>query len=228
MDSMWLKKPGASVEEFEEVCEEIREELELPISFEGCYRWVVFLSSKVNPRVPVLNRYYGVFQDGTIKVRGIELRRHDTPGIVRKCQENILAVLSKAKNSDEFKALIPKALDVMKESVLSIRNSRVIVEDLMIEKNLSKDPYQYTNLVPQAIAAQHLLQSGGSIHAGQRVNYILTRDCSGSHDNRALPLELADKNTEFDSEKYVDLLISSVENILVPFGYDKETLEAMI
>ena len=28
--------------------------------------------------MPVPNRYFGVFEDGTLKVRGIEERRHDT------------------------------------------------------------------------------------------------------------------------------------------------------
>ncbi len=78
VDSMWLKKPDAGVGEYEEVCEQIEKELDFPISFEGRYRWIVFLNSRVDPRLPVLNRYYGVFEDGTIKVRGIDLRRHDT------------------------------------------------------------------------------------------------------------------------------------------------------
>src|SRR3989475_7392453 len=70
VDSMWLKKPSATAEEYEELCSEISRELNLPISFEGIYKWVVFLNSKIDPRVPVLNRYYGIFQDGTLKVRG--------------------------------------------------------------------------------------------------------------------------------------------------------------
>jgi len=37
---------------------------------DGVYRWVVFLPSRVNERVPVANRYFGVFQSGEIKVRG--------------------------------------------------------------------------------------------------------------------------------------------------------------
>src|SRR2546427_4977681 len=74
VDSMWLRKPSATAEEYEELCTEISRELNLPISFEGIYKWVVFLNSKIDPRVPVLNRYYGIFQDGTLKVRGIDLR----------------------------------------------------------------------------------------------------------------------------------------------------------
>src|SRR2546425_7260830 len=228
VDSMWLRKPSATAEEYEELCTEISRELNLPISFEGIYKWVVFLNSKIDPRVPVLNRYYGIFQDGTLKVRGIDLRRHDTPGIVRKRQEEMLQVFSKANNSSEFKLLIPKALDVLERYAILLRKRKVPLEDLVIEKNLSKDPGEYTHKVPQAIAAQHLVKEGGTIHAGQRVNYILTHDWAGTPEKLALPPELADENTVYDSERYIDLLCSSAANLLLPMGYTTKSLRSML
>jgi len=228
VDSMWLRKPSATAEEYEELCTEISRELNLPISFEGIYKWVVFLNSKIDPRVPVLNRYYGIFQDGTLKVRGIDLRRHDTPGIVRQCQEEMLGVFSKANNSSEFKLLIPKALKVLERYAILLRKRKVPLEDLVIEKNLSKDPGEYTHKVPQAIAAQHLVKEGGTIHAGQRVNYILTHDWAGTPEKLALPPELADENTVYDSERYIDLLCSSATNLLLPMGHTTKSLRSML
>src|SRR2546425_247987 len=228
VDSMWLRKPSATAEEYEELCSEISRELNLPISFEGIYKWVVFLNSKIDPRVPVLNRYYGSFQDGTLKVRGIDLRRHDTPGIVRQCQEEMLQVFSKANNSSEFKLLIPKALNVLERYAILLRKRNVPLEDLAIEKNLSKDPGEYTHKVPQAIAAQHLVKEGGTVHAGQRVNYILTHDWAGTPERLALPPELADENTVYDSERYIDLLCSSATNLLLPMGYTTKSLRSML
>src|SRR3989475_6724480 len=228
VDSMWLRKPSATAEEYEELCTEISRELNLPISFEGIYKWVVFLNSKIDPRVPVLNRYYGIFQDGTVKVRGIDLRRHDTPGIVRQCQEEMLQVFSKANNSSEFKLLIPKALNVLERYATLLSKRKVPLEDLVIEKNLSKDPGEYTHKVPQAIAAQHLVKEGGTVHAGQRVNYILTHDWAGTPERLALPPELADENTVYDSERYIDLLCSSATNLLLPMGYTTKSLRSML
>ena len=228
VDSMWLRKPSATAEEYEELCSEISRELNLPISFEGIYKWVVFLNSKIDPRVPVLNRYYGIFQDGTLKVRGIDLRRHDTPGIVRQCQEEMLGVFSEANNSSEFKLLIPKALKVLERYAILLRKRKVPLEDLVIEKNLSKDPGEYTHKVPQAIAAQHLVKEGGTVHAGQRVNYILTHDWAGTPEKLALPPELADENTVYDSERYIDLLCSSATNLLLPMGHTTKSLRSML
>lgn len=228
VDSMWLKKQNATDEEYSQVCEQIEKELDLPVSFEGRYKWIIFLNSRVNPRVPVLTRYYGIFEDGTLKVRGIDLRRHDTPEIVRKCQSDMLAVCSEADNSYEFVALVPKALAVMKRYVLMLRTGKVPIKDLVIEKYLSKMPNEYANSIPQAIAARHLVKEGKEIHAGQSIRYMLVNNKSRIPENRALPAELADESTRFDSEKYVEFLLSSAMNLLLPLGYDLKRLKELL
>jgi DNA polymerase-2 len=216
VDSMWLQKNNAPDHEYEELCRQIERKLHLPISFEGRYKWIVFLNSRVDHRIPVLNRYYGVFSNGKLKVRGIELRRHDTPGIIGKCQSDILTILSQANNSHEFKELIPKALGVMEHYIALLRTGRVSTEDLVIEKRLSKNPEEYRNHIEQAIAATHLVSEGGSIHAGQSINYIITNSRPRILENRSLPPELIDENTRYDAERYVKLLRASMMNLLQP------------
>src|SRR3989441_2449054 len=191
VDSFWLRKPKATREEYEDLCTIIREKLGLPISFEGVYKWIVFLSSKIDSKVGVLNRYYGIFEDGTLKVRGIDLRRHDTPEIVRKCQEKMLKTFTEARDSGEFRLLIPRTLRVLEEFVFLLRERNVPLEDLVIVRNLSKNPDEYTHQVPQAIAARHLVAQGGSVHAGQQVSYILTSDQT----HTALPPEVVGEDT---------------------------------
>jgi DNA polymerase-2 len=61
---------------------EISRATHVPLNFEGRYRWIVFLPSKIHPNVGVLNRYYGVMERGKIKVRGLDIRRRDTPRLV--------------------------------------------------------------------------------------------------------------------------------------------------
>jgi DNA polymerase-2 len=223
VDSFWLRKQEATRSEYEDLCRVIRDKLRLPISFEGKYRWVVFLSSKTDSKVGVLNRYYGIFEDGTLKVRGIDLRRHDTPDIVRQCQSDMLEIFIKARNSNEFRLLIPQALKVLEKFVGSLRDGSVPLKDLVIVRNLSKNPDEYTHQVPQAIAARHLVAQGGSVHAGQQVSYILTSDQART----AVPPEIVDEGTVYDSERYVDLLCSSAANLLLPLGYDAKYLRTM-
>ncbi len=221
---MWLKKPNTTDDECRQVCAQIEKQLDLPISFEGRYKWIVFLNSRINPKVPVLNRYYGVLENGALKVRGIDLRRHDTPEVVRKCQADMLNVLSKARNSSEFMTMVPQTLGIMKSYVTMLRAGKVPVEELVIEKRLSKMPDEYANLVPQAIAARHLVREGVNVHAGQNINFLLTRRKSRISQNRALPFELTQRNTQYDSEAYVQLLLSSTLNLILPFGYNLKSL----
>ena len=69
------------------------------------------------------NRYFGVYQDGTLKVRGIEARRHDTPVFFRKFQQEVLEIMSKGNNIEEVKALLPKVVDVYHKYVQLLKES---------------------------------------------------------------------------------------------------------
>ncbi len=76
----------------------------LHIGLEGVYRWVAFLPSRVEPRISVANRYFGAFEDGSVKVRGIEARRHDTPRFIRETQLGMLDILAEGRDVAGFRA----------------------------------------------------------------------------------------------------------------------------
>jgi len=225
VDSLWLRKAKASDNEYHSLCREIETNLDLPISFEGIYRWIVFLNSRINPNVPVLNRYYGVFRDGTMKVRGIDLRRHDTAGIIRDFQREILDILSRASNSIEVRELFPEALDLARKYIDLIRTGKAPAEKLVLERRLSKSPEEYASLSHQAIAAQQLGKEGRYTHAGQNIRYIVTADRATIKGNRAVPSELFEEGFGYDTEAYVRLLVRSFVNLFLPLGYD--TLRVM-
>ena len=94
VDSLWVKKPGADKEDYLELKSEIESETGFTMSFEGIYNWVTFLPSKVDAGIPVLNRYFGAYQGGEVKVRGVEARRHDTPLAFARCQMQIIRTLA--------------------------------------------------------------------------------------------------------------------------------------
>jgi len=114
VDSLWLKKEGASPREYVELCQAVSKEIGVQLNVEGRYRWIVFLSSRMHVEVPVLNRYYGVFDSGKIKVRGIEAVRRDTPPFIKKAQMDMIRVLAKAPNSEAFMKRIPESVEVLR------------------------------------------------------------------------------------------------------------------
>lgn len=126
-----------------------------------------FLPSKVHPNIGVLNRYYGVMENGKGKLRGIEIRRHDTPRFIYDAQTEMINVLASANNTTEYLAKIPEALDVIKQYRSKLLNDEVPVWDLIVTKHLSKQSRKYKQQVSQVIAAEQLIKEGREVHAGK-------------------------------------------------------------
>jgi DNA polymerase-2 len=87
-----------------ELKESIEKETGFTLTFEGIHKWIVFVHSKQNNILPVPNRYFGVYEDGTLKVRGIEARRHDTPVFFCKFQQEVLGIMSKSQRGQSITA----------------------------------------------------------------------------------------------------------------------------
>ena len=94
----------------------------------------------MHPNIGVLNRYYGVMESGKLKVRGLEVRKHDTPRFVYNAQMEMINVFSAANNSKEFMQKIPEALNVVKAYRQKLLNGEVPIEDLIISKHLIEKP----------------------------------------------------------------------------------------
>jgi len=228
VDSLWLKKEDADPRDYAELCGEVSKVIGVPLNVEGRYRWIVFLPSRTHVGVPVLNRYYGVFESGKVKVRGIEARRADTPKLVHDAQMDMIRVLARAHNSKEFLERIPEALDVLRDYVRRLVEGEVSVGDLLIAKRLSLRPGEYAHDVFQAVAAKQLVKAGVDVSAGQTVQYLITNAESRRAMQRVKVAQLLDAGVRYDSQKYVGLLLLSAANILSPFGYTTKNLYDLI
>jgi DNA polymerase-2 len=195
------------------------------LNVEGRYRWIVFLPSRMHVEVPVLNRYYGVFESGKIKVRGIEAVRRDTPPFIKKAQTDMIRVLAKARNSEAFMKRIPESVEVLRGYVEKLRKRAVDVLDLIIAKQLSMHPDRYAHDVFQAIAAKQLMKEGIEVSGGQTVRYLITDAENRRASKRVKVTELIDTETRYDVRKYLAMLILAGVNILSPFGYTEEGLK---
>ena len=224
VDSLWLKKAGARIEECTSLCREVTAEIGVPLNFEGRYKWIVFLPSKVHPNIGVLNRYYGVMENGKLKLRGIEIRRHDTPRFICDAQTDMINVLATANNATEFKAKIPEALNVIKQYRSKLLNGEVPVWDLIVTKHLSKQPGKYKQQVSQVIAAEQLIKEGRELHAGNNVSFLFIDAENKRHERRVKAEQLIDEDTNPDNKKYLFLLYSSAANLLSFAGYTTESI----
>jgi len=219
VDSLWLKKEGATTHEYVDLCREVSGRLGLPLSFEGRYKWIVFLPSRIHPNVAVLNRYYGVKEDGSVKVRGLEVRRRDTPKFVYDAQMEMIKVLTAANDSKAFVKKIPDALKVVKEYRRRLIDGEVSIWDLIVTKRLSKNLEDYKQKVSQVIAAEQLLKEGVEVSAGKSVKFLFTSAENKRHEHRVRAKELIEEGVNSDVRKYLPLLYSAASSILSPFDY---------
>ncbi len=224
VDSLWLKKPDASLDDYENLCKTITKQTDIPISFGGRYKWIVFLPSRMHSRVGVLNRYYGVMEDGKIKIRGLEIRRRDTPRFVFEAQTEMIDTMATANNTAELRKQIPLALNVVRRYRQKLIDGEVPVEDLIIAKRMSRKPERYRQHVSQVIAAEHLIKEGTEVHAGNSVQFLFTHSKDKRHERRVKAAQLIEKGVEPDTAKYLMLLYSSAANLLSFEGYTTNSI----
>jgi len=224
VDSLWIKKAGVTPREIAVFCREASNLVKVPLNVEGKYQWIVFLPSKITPEVPVLNRYYGVFEDGRIKMRGIEARRTDTPEFIKKAQLEMIKVLSDALSYEDFVKRIPAALQILRGYVEKLLHGDVSVEELLVSKRLSKHPQNYAHDLFQAVAAKQLLAAGFDVYPGQTVQFLIVDADNRSPNNRVRGAELLNGRQRFDVQKYLEMLLEAGETLFSVFGYDLERI----
>jgi len=220
VDSIWVKKrDGVAINDYTNLKETIKKETGFDVSFEGVYKWIAFLPSEINSHIPVLNRYFGVFEDGTIKTRGIEGRRHDMPDFLVQCQNEILEILAQGNSIQDIKqnklSLIIKKI---KDNLSLLKYRKVEPESLVFTKLLSKDYNQYhTRNTLENSAIKQLELNGEYLKAGQILQYVIME--KNGPIKRVLPIQLLDNKTYYyDIKRYSELLIDTCNNITKPFG----------
>ena len=235
VDSMWIKKKKNEAEDDDKTVEDIQNYLKLKesigqqtgfkISFEGIYKWLVFIHSKANDILPVPNRYFGVFEVGNLKIRGTEVRRHDTPPLFSRCQNEILEVMSGGNTVNEVKALMANVNDIFQKYAAVLKERRMPIEELVFAKRLSKNSSEYQNRDTMENSVLHFLESEGKyLKAGEILKYIITNYYSrrkrSPDNNRAIPIELIDDdNNMYDIRRYTELLAKTCNSVTKSFDH---------
>jgi DNA polymerase-2 len=239
VDSIWVKKKHNNYDnkldlyDYLKLKEAIEKQTGFEISFEGTYKWIAFIHSKANDILPVPNRYFGAFEDGSLKIRGIEARRHDTPPFFSRCQKEILKVMATENTINEVKALIStKVNDIFQRYVTSLRERRVSLEELVFTKRLSRNSSEYQNRDTIENSALRLLESECKyLKAGEILKYVITdyycyptKKRLSSKNVRAIPIELIDDKTSTTyGIRYTELLAETCNSLTEPFGYTLTT-----
>ncbi|MGC9204494.1 MAG: type B DNA-directed DNA polymerase [Thermoplasmata archaeon] len=153
--------------------DDIESETSLPVEISERYVWVKILPEKGIPSVGSPGRYIGLKKDGDFKIRGIMLRRQDTPLFIRRFQEECLRILKKLNDI----GMLNKVRDEISKKFMEYREDiemrKVRNEDLLIEKRVSRYPFQYISRTASSSVLWDLYWRGEMRRPGESIRYLV-------------------------------------------------------
>jgi DNA polymerase elongation subunit (family B) len=226
VDSLWLRPNDPEhPPDPEAFAARMTERFGLPLGYEGRYRWLVFLPA-VTHGLGVPNRYYGYYEHGEFKLRGIGARRHDTTGLVRRFEAEVLALFRGARDAEGVRALVPRALARADLFAQEVRAGAWPVEELLISHRIGQAPEAFVTFTDSVAALRQLKEAGAVRGPGEVVRFVVLDRRSRSFRDRVRPAELLEGGERYDAGAYLELLARSAETLLAPLGVDRDALRA--
>jgi len=225
IDCVWIKKEGATEQEYEELARTISRRVGIDISLEGIYNWILFPASKMDPDITTANRYVGWYHHNEIKIRGIEARRRDTPKFIKTMQTAMLNRMSGAHNVEDVRGLVPDLLEIVRNAVAVLRSGKANPMELVLCRHITKEADEYTNNSLSAVVAKLVQEMGVPLAAGESIEFIILDQSGKKRPEKAKPLALYAFEDGYDIEQYTEFTLKAAETLLFPFGYDVQTLK---
>jgi DNA polymerase elongation subunit (family B) len=228
-DSVFIKnlKEITSTGQYEKLVNVLCRVTGLPISIEHNFKFLVLLPLEASEKIEALKQYYGVTHDGKLVVRGIEIRRHDTPKFIKEFQTELLSTLFDCKDVKEIidkgyenaLLLVTKAIDK-----IMLGGQDIIQDDLVVSKLLGQDIIKYRSLFPHVSAAIQLTNEDKHPSKGDTIKYIYTNSQHKDPLCRVASIDSISKKKEkpdYDKEKYKEMILDAAETVLGYFGFDR-------
>lgn len=172
------------------------------------FDWIVFEMMKDG--FGAYNRYFGRLSDGSIKVRGIAARRHDTPEYIRAMQKEMLTVMSRARTVAELEDVRDEVSGIYRDAVEGLAHASP--RDMIISRQISR--VQYTRRCIEGAATEAYRRHGLSVAPGMKIQYVVT-------DAKRYQAEPVWAAKTFDQQYYRGLLDKAWEEIAFAFRKGK-------
>ncbi len=201
VDCLWVQGTGV-----DDLCAEVNRKIGLSAENEH-FDWIVFLP--LSDGFGAYNRYYGRLPDGSVKVRGIAARRHDTPGYIRIMQQEMLSIMATART--------PAGLGQVRDPVYriycnAIRNLPCTAPAaLAISRRISRTTYSHRCI--EGAAVQAYRDAGLEIAPGMKISYVV-------RDARTYRVDPEWAAERFDLAYYRGLLDKAWNEISYAFRWD--------
>jgi DNA polymerase I len=198
VDCVWIRGEG-----IRDLQERVEQETGIPLACER-YDWIAFLPQADGSGH--YNRYFGRLSDGSVKVRGIALRRGDTPEYLRRMQREMLDVLARARSPGEMPPLEVEVRGIRDRYLAGL--AAADPGELVIRRRVSRLRYAHRCL--EAAAVEEYRRKGIGIAPGMEIGYVV-RDAS------RWAVDVADLASAVDLAYYRLLLEKAWEEIAFVF-----------
>lgn len=198
VDCLWVRG-----EDVENLKERVEVETGIPVEVEP-YDWIVFLPLKDGGGA--CNRYFGRLSDGRMRVRGVMMRRGDTPLYIQKMQEEMFRRMAEVRD-------VRKLLD-MREKIRAIYEHymeslpEAAPDELRIRKRIGRTRYERRCL--EAAAVAEISREGLRAVPGMEMEYVVV-------DAAQWCVDVISKHSTFDIDFYKKLLVKAWEEVEFTF-----------
>jgi DNA polymerase, archaea type len=161
VDCLWVQ--GTAIES---LCDEVNRKTGLCAESEH-FDWIVFLP--LRDGLGAYNCYYGRLSDGSVKVRGIAARRHDTPEYIRTMQQDMLTIMAAASTPAELGRVRDQVYRVYCNAVRNLPCAAPPA--LAISRRISRLTYAHRCI--EGAAVQAYRDAGVEIAPGMKISYVV-------------------------------------------------------
>jgi DNA polymerase I len=186
-------------------------QLKMGLEIDKNYRYLALSSRKKN--------YFGVMPDGNVDIKGLTGKKRHIPQFLHAAFYEMVSTLSQVKTPEDIGSAKMKLTEIVKQCFVKLRNKEYTLDQLAFSMMMSRTPEGYTKTTPQHVkAARQLQQNGTEMKPGDIISFVKVRGEPG-----VKPIQLA-KLEEVDSEKYVEYIQGTFEQVLDALGVEWEDL----
>jgi DNA polymerase, archaea type len=131
------------------------------------FDWIVFLP--LNDGFGAYNRYYGRLADGSVKVRGIAARRHDTPVYISTMQQEMLEVMRMSQTINDLGEVREQVSRMYRNALRNLPQANP--RTLAISRRISRTTYAHNCIESAAVKAYR--DAGVEISPGMKISYVV-------------------------------------------------------
>jgi len=204
------------------LCNEITQSTGVELALDGIYSWVVFPSSKTDENIGVMNRYFGKYYTGQLKVRGLFVRRKDIPPFVQEAQLSFLETMKKASTKKELSSLHDEMNRIYEGYISEVQSKKIPWEKLLIRKTVGKNLADYEVDNGTSLVLKELETLNARLSPGEKVQYIVKAQKSRDKSKRYSSLEklslFENEIFEYDIRFYENMVFEAFKEVWENFA----------